>query len=430
MLLKIQAMNRKLSFLLCTCGLLSMNQVLAQKNRHYPITSFGAVLDSSILNTQAIQTTIETASKNGGGVVVVPRGTFLSGALFFPPGTSLLLEEGAVLKGSDDIRHYPLLPSRMEGQNLEYFAALINAEKVDSFAIQGKGGIDGNGLRFWKQFWSHVDSMQTAGKAWTNLEVHRPRLIFVSHSRHVRIEGVKLRNSGFWTTHLYKCEDVQIENVDIRSPFQPVKAPSTDAIDLDACSLVVIRNSYFSVNDDAIAIKGGKGPYADQQPENGKVENVLIEHCTFGRSHAAVTFGSECIHAKNIVIRHCKIEADMPLLWLKLRPDTPQLYEDITVEDVTGNCQSIISAKPWTQFNDLKGRKDPPKALVRNILIKDLNVACKRIGELKGNPNDIAQNILFKDCRFSTTEKEAFTTSFDKAVTFENVRVNGIPFKQ
>ena len=91
--------------------------------------------------------------KSGGGVIVIPKGTYLSGALFFKPKTHLHLEEGAVLKGSDDISNFPIIDTRMEGQSLKYFAALVNADKVDGFTLSGKGTIDGNGLRYWKSFW-------------------------------------------------------------------------------------------------------------------------------------------------------------------------------------------------------------------------------------------------------------------------------------
>jgi len=389
----------------------------------YVITRFGALPDSVTLNTTAIQQAINTAAANGGGTIVIPKGVFLSGALFFKPGTHLRIEQDGVLKGSDNIEDYPFGPSRMEGQTIDYFSALVNAENVDHFSISGKGTIDGNGLKFWKQFWAHRDSMEAIHKEWSNLEVHRPRLLFFRHCNYITIEGVKLRNSAFWTTHLYKCNYVTIKNVDVRSPSKPIGAPSSDAVDLDVCSHVTIKGCYMSVNDDAIAIKGGKGPYADTQDDNGIVEDVLIEQCTFGPSHGAVTLGSECIHGKNITIRNCTLKSHAPLLRLKLRPDTPQLYEDITVENITGVTGVILSAKPWTQFFDLKGRKVPPTAHVRNILFRNVNVTCDRIGELIGNPNDTIEDIKFVDCKIRTLEHAKFTTIYDKAVTFKNVAI-------
>jgi len=93
--------------------------LLGKLGKQYVITSFGAKNDSTLLQTTAIQKTIDEAAKNGGGVVIIPKGTFLSGALFFKPKTHLYVSEGAVLKGSDNIADYPKMPSRMEGQNLD-----------------------------------------------------------------------------------------------------------------------------------------------------------------------------------------------------------------------------------------------------------------------------------------------------------------------
>jgi len=153
-----------------------------------------------------------------------------------------------------------------------------------------------------------------------------------------------------------------IEGCDIRSPYSPVPAPSTDGIDLDVCKKVTIRNCYISVNDDAIAMKGGKGPEAHKLPENGIVEDILIENCTFGESHGTLTMGSECTHARNISMRNCKVESKTAVLRIKMRPDTYQIYENITIEGITGRCGSLIALAPWTQFFDLKNSNKKPLA--------------------------------------------------------------------
>jgi polygalacturonase len=401
--------------------------IVTARSQNYDITKSGVSTDSMKVQTAAIQRVIDKANENGGGTIVIPKGVYLTGALFFKPRTKLLLREGAVLKGSDDIADYPLIPSRMEGQNILYYAALINAYYVDSFSIAGPGAIDGNGSRFWKQFWSHRDSMNKAGKPWTNLEVHRPRLIFIWGCNNVIIEKAKLRNSGFWTTHLYQCNNVVIEGCDIRSPFAPVPAPSTDGIDIDVCKKVAIRNCYISVNDDAIAIKGGKGVDAHKQPQNGSIEDVLIENCTFGESHGTLTMGSECIHARNIVLRNCKMENNTSILRLKMRPDTYQIYENITIEGITGSCGLLIALAPWTQFFDLKGSKEKPFAIVRNITFSNINVQCNKLGDIKGNPADKISDILFKNIKLTAKTPTLETNSYPNINT-ENVTVNGTPF--
>jgi polygalacturonase len=396
--------------------------------KEYIITQFGAGTDSTKLNTPAIQKAIDKAAAAGGGTVVVPKGVFLSGALFFKPKTHLRLLAGAKLKGSDNIADYPLIPSRMEGQKLNYYAALVNATKVNGFSVTGPGTIDGNGLQFWKGFWAHRDSMAKAHKPSTNLEVHRPRLLFIWGCDNVTIKNVKLHNSGFWTTHLYQCNNVLIDGCDIRSPFRPVKAPSTDGIDIDVCKKVTVRNCYISVNDDGICMKGGKGPNAQKLPENGPIEDVLVENCTFGEVHAAMTCGSECIHANRITMRNCKMDNERPILLFKMRPDTYQIYENITVENITGKCGTIVTLSPWTQFFNMAGSTEKPFGIIRNITVSNVKVNCKQFAVLNGNPTDKVDNIVFKNVD-ATADNVAFPNIYPN-VKFENVTLNGAPLKQ
>ncbi len=400
--------------------------VLRAASQNYVITDHGVSADSTKLNTVAIQNVIDKAEANGGGTIVIPKGVYLTGALFFKPKTKLLLQEGAKLKGSDNIDNYPLIPSRMEGRSIYYYAALINAYHVDSFKITGPGTIDGNGLRYWEYFWFYRDSVKKVGRSATNLEVHRPRLLFIWGCNNVTIQNVKLHNSGFWTTHLYQCTNVLIENCDIRSPFKPVKAPSTDGIDIDVCKKVTIRKCYISVNDDAVCIKGGKGPDAHLRGENGIVEDILIEDCVFGESHGTLTFGSESIHARNITMRNCKMEHNTSILRLKMRPDTYQVYENVRIENITGKCGTIISMAPWTQFYDMGGSKEKPFAIVRNISFSNINVECKTIGTMEGNPADTVSSILFSNIK-ATAEAAALKTNYT-GIKFEKVTVNGLPF--
>ncbi len=403
--------------------LLSISIFTCANAQEYDITNAGVSWDSTQLHTSAIQKIIDKAEANGGGTIVVPKGVFLTGALFFKPKTKLRLMEGAVLKGSDDIAHYPLIPSRMEGRSIYYYAALINAYHVDSFSITGPGTINGNGHRFWVGFWAYRDSMQKIGKSATNLEVHRPRLLFIWGCDNVTIRNVKLRDAGFWTTHLYQCNDVLIEGCDIRSPYRPVKAPSTDGIDIDVCKRITVRDCYISVNDDAVCIKGGKGPNAHLLPENGIVEDILVENCTFGESHGTLTIGSESIHARNITVRNCKVENNCPILRLKMRPDTYQVFENIKVENITGQCGTIISMNPWKQFFDMFGSKAKPYAIVRNITMSNINVQCNTFGELDGNPSDTVNNIMFKNIT-ATAKTPTLKTSYT-GIKFDNVKVNG-----
>lgn len=338
----------------------------------YCLTDYGVVADSPVLQTEQIQALIDRVAQAGGGVIVVPKGTFRSGALFFKKGTHLYLEEGAMLQGSDRITAFPIVKTRMEGQTLDYFAALVNADGADGFTIGGKGTLDGNGLPYWESFWLR----RKVNPACTNLEELRPRLVYVSNSQDVRIDGITIQNSPFWSTHFYRCSRLKLTNLRITSPAAPVKAPSTDAIDLDVCNNVLVKNCYMAVNDDAVVLKGGKGPYADEDPDNGENHDILVEDCTYGFCHSAFTCGSECLHSRNVIVRRCKVEGTAALLTLKMRPDTPQLYEYLLIEDITGSVSRVLNIAPWKQFFDLKGRQDIPKSYARQVTLQRMRLDC------------------------------------------------------
>lgn len=343
-----------------------------KEGRSFLITDYGADPHSDSLQTTYIQSAIDAAHDSGGGTVVIPAGTFRTSSLFFREGTRLRLEKGAVLKGSNRISDYPVSTVHIEGVLQEYVSALINAYEVDGFSITGEGTIDGNGLEYWKAFWARREENPEC----TNLEVRRPRLIYVCLSKNVLIEGVKLQNPGFWTTHLYKCNHVRVKDVEIKAPVTDIKAPSSDGIDLDGCSMVHITGCDISVNDDFIALKGGKGPYADEDPDNAPDSKILIENCRFGEGPQALALGSECIDASNIIMRDCHVSKTKRLLRLKVRPDTPQNYRGILLDGITGYAGTLIHLHPWTQFFDPGDREDPPMTCISGVTLRNSKVNC------------------------------------------------------
>lgn len=362
----------------------------------YVLTDYGVKADSTLLQTEAIQRVIDIAAERGGGVVVVPRGTFLSGALFFRKGTHLHLADGAVLKGIDAIKYYPLMRTRMEGQTLDYFAALINADGLDGFTITGHGTINGNGLRFWEEFWIR----RKFNKDCTNLEALRPRLVYMSNCSNVQVQDVRLVNSAFWTNHLYRCHHVKYIGCHISAPTTGVKAPSSDAIDIDYCHDILVSGCYMSVNDDAVVLKGGKGTFADKDPDNGPNYNVIVQDCTYGTVHACLTLGSESLYDRNIVLRNCSFTDANRVLWLKMRPDTPQHYEYITVENVSGTCGSFLVIRPWTQFYKMEKRDDMPLSQCNNVTIRNVNVTCKTFFDVGVSDKYSLKNFVFDNCNY------------------------------
>ena len=343
------------------------------RGRRYVITDYGVYADGRVY-TKEIQAVIDAAARDGGGVIVVPPGVYMTGSLYFKQGVNLYIAKGGVLMGSDDIADYDLKMTRIEGETCPYFAALINADGTDGFTMCGEGTIDGNGFKAWRAFWLRREWNPDC----TNKDEQRARLVYISNCKNVTAAGLTMQNAQFWTNHLYKCERVKFLNCRVYSPAAPVKAPSTDAVDIDACRDVLIKGCHMEVNDDAVALKGGKGAWADTAEENGINERIIIEDCTYGFCHGCLTCGSESVRSKNIIVRRINVSAGNNLLWLKMRPDTPQLYEHILIEDIHGRIKNFITVRPWTQFYDLKGREDMPLSYAGNITMRRCECECER----------------------------------------------------
>ncbi len=349
--------------------------------------------------TDEIQSLIDHIAQSGGGTLVIPEGKFCTGAIFFKQGVNLYIAKGGILMGSDDIADYPICDTRIEGESCKYFSALINADGIDGFTMFGEGTIDGNGEKAWEAFWRR--------KKWnpqcTNKDEQRPRLVYLSNCKNVTVAGLTLQNSHFWTNHLYKCKYVKYIGCRITSPAEPVPSPSTDGIDIDVCEDVLIKNCYFSVNDDSVVLKGGKGPDADLSPENGPNERIIVEDCEYGYCHAGITCGSEAIHNRNILVRRCKLNDIENFFVLKMRPDTPQNYEYIKIEEINGSVlNGFININPWTQFYDLKGHKNIPISYADNIIIKDCEILCDTYLRVQNCPEQYKlSNFIFENLRIT-----------------------------
>lgn len=380
----------------------------------FDVTAHGVKADRpDMVQTEAIQKVIDAAAEDG-GTVYFPQGNYCSGSLFFKKGTSLFLEKNAILQGSADISDFALIPTRIEGENVTYFAALVNADGADGFTISGEGTLDGNGMPYWRHFWLR----RRFNPQCTNMDEMRPRMVYVSNSENVTVSGVTIRNSPFWTTHFYRCSNLTLKDLTIYAPTKPVLAPSSDAVDLDVCRDVLIRNCHISVNDDAIALKGGKGPEADKLPENGENARITIENCVFGFCHCILTCGSETVHNHGIVLRDCVSDGAACLLSLKMRPDTRQLNENILIKNITGECEKIFASYSFTQF---RRSPDIRMSYGKNITLSNLHLKCRALFLAEDSAEYELENIRVSDCEFISDAGLKINRRDGKEFTFENI---------
>jgi alpha-L-rhamnosidase len=418
--------SRKLSLSLCLLSAAFVNTAAGAELKRFPISDFGAVPDGKTVNTDAIQKAIDQAQAGGGGVVVVPAGTFRSGSIFLKPGVELYLDEGAVLLGSDQISDYPKRETRIEGHFEPWRMALVNAQGLDRVRIGGKGRLDGNGVTFWNAFWAR----RKENPKCTNLEVERPRLMFIDRCKDVRIEGLAFQDSGFWNLHVYHSSGVVIEGLRITVPsaVNGLRGPSTDGMDIDSCQNVTIRKCYISVGDDDIALKGSKGPHADRDTDSPPVENILVEDCEIGDGGGLITCGSEATTVRNVTVRNCTISGRATMMTLKLRPDTPQHYEHITFDGIklTG-AGRIVNVAPWLQFFDLKGEL-PPSRTVNDITIRNVSGQFRSLGGLQGNKGDTLRDITLENIELTLTDEHLAMGEVQNLV-LKNVTINGKPYQ-
>jgi alpha-L-rhamnosidase len=401
----------------------------ARKPAQAVITAFGARADGVTLNTRAIQATIDHLAAGGGGTVVVPPGVFVSGALFLKPGVHLRLDAGAVLRCSTEMENFPRRRTRIEGHfEASFTPALINADGCDGLTISGTGTLDGAGRPIWDLFWK-LRAAAPNPASFANIGIPRARLALIENSKGVTVEGVTFKDSQFWNLHIYRCDTVLVKNARFVVPDDYPQAPSSDGIDLDSSRNVTIDGCYFSVTDDCIAAKGSKGPRALQDTNSPPVEHIRIRNCHFRRGHQAFTCGSEATVVRDVIVEDCRVTGPINLLMLKLRPDTPQLYEDIHLRRITLDSDGgrILLVEPWGQYADLQGLP-PPKSTVRNVTLSDIAGRFGSFGIIRPNPGQTSFGaIRVSNLRVDLTKDSTLVAEGVPDLAFDRVVVGGKP---
>lgn len=285
-------------------------------NSVYNITEFGADPSGQLSSTQAINKAVETAHKEGGGVIVVPSGTFLTGAIVLMSNIELHLTPGAVLSFTNDTAEYPVIETRWEGVARKCYMPCIYAESAENIAITGRGTLEGNGKVWWDR--------QINGE----LEYPRPTFISPDRCKNLLIDGITILNSPSWTITPTECNIVNISNVQI---CNPADSPNTDGIDPESCRNVHISNCTIDVGDDCIAVKAG----TEGTPQRIPCENITITNCTMLHGHGGVVLGSEMSGSiRNVTISNCVFDGTDRGIRIKTRRERGGAVEDMLVNNV------------------------------------------------------------------------------------------------
>lgn len=378
----------------------------------YNILDFGAKADSGIINTRAIQKAIDACTE--GGVVVIPSGTFVSGALFLKSNMTLYIAKGGILKGSTNREDYmPFIKTRFEGWEFPAYASLITAGKLDetglsnvkNISIRGEGKISGGGAILGKFM---TDNNPNGARG-------RGRLICLMNCENVDIQGLTIEESPCWTIHYTYSRNVTCNGLNIIST-----APNGDGIDPDSSINSYIFNCTFSTGDDCIAIKSGKNP------EGNKVarpcENVYISNCNFKEGHG-LSIGSEISGGiRNVQVIDCELGNLMNGLQIKTTEKRGGFIENVLVKDSYLQKITLFTSLPYN--ND--GESAATLTRLKNFEFTNLNMTNANIQKpviyLKGfdDTANYAKNIKFKNIQLPDNSK--IFIQHAENVLFENIQ--------
>jgi exo-poly-alpha-galacturonosidase len=405
--------------------------------KRFTITSFGAVGDGKTTNTAALQALIDKVAKEGGGTVVVPEGTFLTGALFFKQGVNLYIEKNGTLKGTTEQNDYPQVKTRWEGIEREWTSAMLNFTDMNGVDVSGDGTVDGSG-DLWMQRSGFGGRGRGApggrgqgeqqqpdagrgrgqqpppaagrGGAPQGPRYGRPRLICFQNCKRVRITRLRLKQEAIWCLHILYSQDVVVDGIDIRADHN---IPSSDGIDIDSSKKVRVRNVDIDVNDDCITIKSGKDE--DGLRVNRPSEDIIVENSRMHYGHGGVAMGSETSGGiRNVTTRHVVMDSDnwAPIRF-KTQPSRGGVVENITYSDIV-----LKDTRVAFEFN-MEWRMVPPIAppakvlpIVRNVIIRNVSGTTKNVGMMHGLAGSPILNVKFEKCNITA----------DKGFVMENAR--------
>lgn len=281
------------------------DQVGAQrtpKNTEWDAGKFGLRNDTSVFSTPAIQAAIDACHQQGGGTVVVAPGYYKIGALFIKSGVNLHLSKGTTLLASDNIQDYPEFPSRIAGIEMTWPSAVINIMDAENAALTGEGFIDCRGKVFWDKYWAMREEYEKKNLRWiVDYDCKRVRGVLVSNSKHITLKDFTLVRTGFWACQILYSDHCSVSGLTINNNVGG-HGPSTDGIDIDSSTNILVENCDVDCNDDNICIKAGRD--ADGLRVNRPTENVVVRNYIARKGAGLLTCGSETSGSIRNVLAH------------------------------------------------------------------------------------------------------------------------------
>lgn len=302
-----------------------------KKQKLFVANSFGASGDGTTNSTKAIQKAIDVCSKAGGGIVTFNPGQYVSGSLFIKNDVHLRIDKGVTLLGSQDDADYPSIDTRVAGIEMKWPAALINVNDQKNVKLSGDGVIDGRGEKWWNSYWILRGTYEPKGLRWAaDYDAQRVRLMVIWKSTDVTVQNLSLKRSGFWTVQVVYSDHVTVDGVRISDN----KGPSTDGVDIDSSSYVLVENCDIDNNDDDICLKAGRD--SDGLRVNRPTEYIFIRNNIARRGGGVISFGSETSGGiRHVVAYHNRGIGTNEGIRFKSAKTRGGYIEDVLIRDLT-----------------------------------------------------------------------------------------------
>lgn len=307
--------------------------------------TFGARADSTVLSTEAIQKAIDSCAASGGGTVALQPGFYQTGALFIKSGVNLKLDKGVTLLASPNIQSYPEFRSRIAGIEMIWPSAVINFIDAKNASFTGEGTLDCRGKVFWDKYREMRKEYEAKGLRWiVDYDCKRVRGILVERSSDITLSGFTLMRTGFWGCQILYSNYCTIDGLTINNNIGG-HGPSTDGIDIDSSTHILIENCDVDCNDDNICIKAGRD--ADGLRVNRPTEKVVIRNCVARKGAGLITCGSETSGSiRNILGYDLKAIGTTTVLRLKSAMNRGGTIENIFITRVTAeNVKQVLAAE-------------------------------------------------------------------------------------
>lgn len=423
------------------------------RDHNYNVLDFGASADGTTLNTEAFAKAITQCNADGGGMVTVPAGKYLTGPIHLLSNVNLHLDEGAEILFSTNTKDYlPVVHTSYEGVELMNYSPLVYAKGQKNIAVTGKGTLNGQaGITNWWP-WCQKDTYgYKEGEPGQRDDHNLPRLRTMNENNtpvaerlfgegyqlrplffetleceNVLVQGVTFTNAPFWVIHPLKSTNITVDGVTVNS-----HGPNNDGCDPEYSKNVLIKNCVFNTGDDCIAIKSGRND--DGRRVNIPSENIIVENCTMKDGHGGVVMGSEIsAGVRNVFVRNCHM--DSPNLDRAIRIKTNTLrggfVDGVYVKNITVGQVKESLLRVNTFYGIYANQEGNYMPRIENIVLEDIQV--KDGGKygllIEGRDQAHVKNITLKNVTINSA-KEALSIKNADSITYINTTINGKQMK-